>query len=366
MISSVYIHIPFCKKICSYCDFCKVFYNKKMVKEYLESLENEINTKYKGEIINTVYIGGGTPSSLSIKELKELFRIIKVFKLDKTYEFTIECNFDSITKEKLDLFKENGINRISFGLETINKDVLNELNRDLDIDYIREIIDYSNDIGLNNINLDLMYGFSFSNFDNLKKDIEFILSLDIKHISTYSLILEKNTLLDIKKYKNIDEDLDREMYEYIHATLKDNGFNHYEISNFAKVGYESRHNLVYWHNEEYYGFGVGASSYFDDLRISSSRSITNYNKKIYNYEYEELTNNDKYIYEIILGLRLKEGIDIDNFKKKFGFSIKKNYNIDKMIKDGKIVINNNHLKVPFNNWYVINRILLDFMEVNYE
>ena len=205
MISSVYIHIPFCKKICSYCDFCKVFYNKKMVKEYLESLENEITTKYKGETINTIYIGGGTPSSLSIKELKELFRIIKVFKLDKTYEFTIECNFDSITKEKLDLFKENGINRISFGLETINKDVLKKLNRDLDIDYVREIIDYSNDIGLNNINLDLMYGFSFSSFDNLKKDIEFILSLDIKHISTYSLIIEKNTLLDIKKYKNIDE-----------------------------------------------------------------------------------------------------------------------------------------------------------------
>lgn len=366
MISSVYIHIPFCNKICSYCDFCKIFYNKNMVKEYLESLENEINSKYKGETINTLYIGGGTPSSLSIKELKELFRIIKIFKLDKTYEFTIECNFDSITKEKLLLFKENGINRISFGLETINKDVLKELNRDLDTDYVREIIDYCNDIGINNINLDLMYGFSFSNFDNLKKDVEFILSLDIKHISTYSLIIEKNTLLDIKKCKNIDEDLDRKMYEYIHNTLKNNGFNHYEISNFAKNGYESKHNLTYWHNEEYYGFGVGAGSYFDDLRISSSRSITNYNKKIYNYEYEELTNNDKYIYEIILGLRLKEGIDLDNFKKKFGFSIKKNYNINKMIKDGKIVINNNYLKVPFNNWYVINRILLDFMEVNYE
>ena len=366
MLSSVYIHIPFCNKICSYCDFCKVFYNKKMVNEYLESLKNEVNTKYKGETINTLYIGGGTPSSLNINELKELFRIIEIFKLSDNYEFTIECNFDSITKEKLDLFKENGINRISFGLETINKDVLKKLNRDLDIDYVREIIDYSNDIGLNNINLDLMYGFSFSSFDNLKKDIEFILSLDIKHISTYSLIIEKNTLLDIKKYNNIDEDLDREMYEYIHNTLKDNGFNHYEISNFSKDGYESKHNLIYWHNEEYYGFGVGASSYFDDLRISSSRSITNYNKKIYNYEYEELTSNDKYIYEIILGLRLKEGIDLDNFKKKFGFSIKKNYNINKMIKDGKVVINNNHLKVPFNNWYVINRILLDFMEVNYE
>ena len=162
MISSVYIHIPFCKKICSYCDFCKVFYNKKVVNKYLESLENEINTKYKGETINTLYIGGGTPSSLSIKELKELFRIIKIFKLDNTYEFTIECNFDSITKEKLDLFKENGVNRISFGLETINKDVLKILNRDLDLDYVKEIIDYSNEIGLTNINLDLMYGFSFS------------------------------------------------------------------------------------------------------------------------------------------------------------------------------------------------------------
>ena len=366
MISSVYIHIPFCKKICSYCDFCKVFYNKKMVKEYLKSLKNEINTKYKGEMISTIYIGGGTPSSLDIKELKELFKIIKIFKLDKTYEFTIECNFDSITKEKLDLFKDNGVNRISFGLETINKDVLKVLNRDLDLDYVKEIIDYSNEIGLININLDLMYGFSFSNFDNLKKDLEFILSLDIKHISTYSLILEKNTLLDIKKYKSIDEDLDREMYDYIHTTLKENGFNHYEISNFAKDGYESKHNLIYWHNEEYYGFGVGASSYYDDLRITSSRSITNYNKMIYNYEYEELTNNDKYIYEIILGLRLKEGISLDNFKKKFGFSIRKNYNISRMVKEGKVVINNDYLKVPFNNWYVINTILLDFMEVNNE
>ena len=193
-VKSAYIHIPFCNKICSYCDFCKIFYNEEIVNRYLDELEVDINDSYQGEVLDTIYIGGGTPSSLNIKQLERLFNIISKLNKSKDVEFTIECNFD-VTYEKLDLFKRVGINRISFGLESINKKVLKVLDREVNKNKVIDIINYCHKIGLNNINVDLMYEVRDENINDLLDDIKFIKSLDITHVSTYSLILEEHKMV---------------------------------------------------------------------------------------------------------------------------------------------------------------------------
>ena len=205
MVKSCYIHIPFCEKICSYCDFCKMFYNEKLVDKYLDELENEIFSLYKGEKLETIYIGGGTPSCLNIKQLNRLFLIID--KLNKSYdvEFTIECNFSNTSKEKLELFKKYGVNRLSFGLETSNSKQLAFLERDESKDNTRRIIELARREGFNNINVDLMYALPGENIDDLEIDLKFIYSLDVEHISCYSLIIEEHTILNNKGTKEISE-----------------------------------------------------------------------------------------------------------------------------------------------------------------
>ena len=195
MVKSCYIHIPFCKKICSYCDFCKIFYNEQLVDKYLISLEKEIDSLYKNEILDTIYIGGGTPSSLNLNQLEKLFSIIDKLNKSKTIEYTIECNFETMSKEKLELFKKYGINRLSFGIESINEDNQKLLERENKEEEITNIIKTAKSLGFNNINVDLMYALPNETLEVLNKDIDFVLSLDIEHISTYSLIIEEHTKL---------------------------------------------------------------------------------------------------------------------------------------------------------------------------
>lgn len=357
-MKNCYIHIPFCNKICSYCDFCKLYYNKDLVNKYLDALEKEINKIYKGEVLETIYIGGGTPSSLSLDELERLFKILSVLNKDKNIEYTIENNFDSITEEKINLYKKYGINRLSFGIETTNNSYLKLLNRSLSKDKVRKIINYSKEIGITNINVDLIYALPNESINDLEKDIDFILSLDIPHISTYSLIIEDNTLLKINNYKNISEDLDSDMYKYICKRLKDNNFTHYEISNFSKEGYYSKHNLCYWNNKEYYGFGLGSSSYINNKRITNTRSITNYLKEAFIKEEEIIDINSKIEYEVILNLRKKEGIDIINFKDKYKKDLLSIYNYNELVDKEFLILNNNHLYIPEDKWYISNEIIV--------
>ena len=289
---SVYIHIPFCTSICSYCAFTKFYYDEKKVFKYLDTLEKEIKLNYKGELIKTIYIGGGTPSSLNINELKKLFDIIKIFKLDKNLEFTIEVNPENIDQEKLQLFKDNKVNRISMGVQSTNDKLLKFLGRNHDFNLVQEKINLIKNVGINNINVDLIYAIKDERLDDLKKDLDNILSLEVNHISTYSLMVEPHTLLNINKVSEIDEDLDYQMYKLICNKLKDNNFIHYEISNFSKKGYESRHNLVYWNNQHYYGFGLGASGYIDNIRYTTTTSLREYNSLNFIKEKEMLSKKD--------------------------------------------------------------------------
>ena len=354
-MKGVYIHIPFCEKICNYCDFCKILYDSKYVSKYLDSLEKEIKSRYKGEIVKSIYIGGGTPSSLNIDELDRLLSILTIFKLDNNYEYTIECNIESIDIDKINIFKSYGINRISFGVESFDKDIQKILGRCHNEDMIFDNI-YMTKKYFDNINIDLIYGVN-SNLDIVKRDIEKFLELDIPHISCYSLILEEHTKLYIDGHDYIDQDIDSDMYKYISNTLSKNGYKHYEISNYAKTGYESIHNKNYWVNGEYYGFGLGAVSYLDNYRISNTKNMTKYLKNTYidKKEYEDI--NVRKENDLILGLRLIEGINIDRFNKKYDDDLLNRDVIKELVNEKYLIVNNNYIKCNEEYIYLENIIL---------
>ena len=351
---SVYIHIPFCKKICKYCDFCKIFYNEELVDKYLNTLEKEIKTYYKNDLIKTIYIGGGTPSSLNEKQLLKLMETIKVFKLNKNYEFTFECNIEDINKNLLKILQENKVNRLSIGIESFNKKILNTLGRHYNFD-INEKINLAKKY-FSNINIDLMYGINNQTIKGLEDDLNQFVSLDITHISIYSLILEDNTILKINNYQELDEDIQREMYDYIRKYLSKNGYIHYEISNFAKPNYYSRHNLTYWNNNEYYGFGLGSSGFIEDVRYENTRSINKYLKNNYRLNEEYMTKEKNMENEMILGLRKVRGINKNTFYKKYNVYPEEIFNINKLNK------NKNNYYISLKYLYISNYILCDFID----
>lgn len=360
-MKSVYIHIPFCNEICTYCDFCKMYYDKNIINNYLDALEKEIKDRYKGETIKTIYIGGGTPNILNILELNKLFKIIDIFNKDKLEEYTIECNVELLDKEKLILFKEKGINRLSLGIQSFNDKILTILGRKHNKNEVFDKIKLSKEIGFNNINIDLIYGIKDQSIETLKKDLDLFLRLDINHISLYSLIIEPNTMLYINKYREIDESLNKEMYDYICNILDENNYKHYEISNYSKEGYKSLHNLVYWHNEEYYGFGLGASSYIDNERFDNTRNIFKYIEGNYILNKEILTKRQTMEYEMILGLRLIEGVNKDLFYQKYGEYIEDVFDIKELIDNKLLIDNNGYIYIPKDKLFIQNEILINFI-----
>ena len=361
-IKSIYIHIPFCSKLCTYCGFLKMYYYKKYASRYLDALLNELNEKYKNEEIETIYIGGGTPSVLSLDDLKKLFEMIKKIKLKDYYEFTVECNINDITIEKVKMFKKNKVNRISIGVQTFNQEILKKMNRNHTYELVKEKIALLKEYGIDNINIDLMYAFPDTKISDLKRDLELFFSLDIKHISTYSLMIEPHTMLYINKVKSIPEDLDRKMYDLICKEMNKHGYVHYEVSNFCIPGYESKHNLTYWNNEEYYGLGLGASGYVDNLRYTNTLSMDKYLLNNYVHEEEHLELKDKMVYELILGMRKIKGINIENFSKKYNKNLLENSKIKELIKNGDLINDDKYLRIPYNKIYVQNEILEEFLD----
>ncbi len=360
MVNSIYIHIPFCKSICSYCDFCKQFYNKNLVDKYLISLEKEINKRYKNDLINTIYIGGGTPSCLSVEQLNKLFAIIKKINLSEDYEFTIEANVNDITEEKLILFRDNNVNRISIGIETVNDKFMPFLNRYNDKNTI------INNINLvkryfDNFNLDLMYAFPSETVEDVLEDLKFVLLLEPKHISIYSLIIEEHTKLYIDKVMPIDDEIESNMYYSIISYLEENGYHQYEISNFSKEGYKSKHNLVYWNNLEYYGFGLGASGFVDKVRYTNNRNIDRYNNGDYVYEEEKISKQIDMENEMIFGLRKREGVNKSLFKSKYSFKVDDVFDIISLVESGLLEDDGNYIRLPLDRLYVSNSILVNFI-----
>lgn len=359
-VKHVYLHVPFCKSICSYCDFCKRFYEENLALSYLDALRKEIEKNYRKERIETLYIGGGTPSCLSKDCLQKLFDIASSFLIAEHLEFTFECNVEDITEELLIFLKSHGVNRLSIGVESVNAKLLSLLKRSHTRDQVKEAILLAKRY-FDNINLDLMYALPGETLEDLKEDLSFFLSLDVPHLSCYSLILEEHTFLSFQKVSPIDEDLDQAMYQFICHSFKEHGYLHYEISNFAKPTYESLHNLAYWKNEMYYGFGLSASGYLEDTRYRNTSSMKHYLEGKYRYEVEKLSKDDIMSYEMMLGLRKKEGVSKQEFFKKYQESVDEVFDYRKMVKEG-LLNEKDRLWISEENWYLSNEVLECFLE----
>lgn len=325
----IYVHIPFCKKKCDYCDFISYCGKDDLIEKYVDSVKKEIeHVKIKSEI-TTIYIGGGTPSYIDSKFIVQILEKIKEKNVAQDAEITIEVNPGTVTQEKLQDYIDCGINRISIGLQTTNDELLKQIGRIHNYEQFLETYKLAKKVGFKNINVDLMLGLPNQRIIDLKESLENVLKLAPEHISVYSLIVEEGTPIANKiengKLKLPDDELERNMYWYVKNTLELNGYKHYEISNFAKKGYESKHNMNCWNQMEYVGIGTAAHSYRDITRYSNTEDIKEYIKNVQKGEFEK----NRIIHEIqkeedskkefmLLGLRKIDGLKISEFKNKFG------------------------------------------------
>ncbi len=357
-MASVYIHIPFCKSICSYCDFPKILYNKDLVESYLEALKAEIDDAYEGEEVETLYIGGGTPSALSEYALEVLKEILQVFKLKEPYEFTFECNIGDIDDRLLYDLKEMGVNRLSIGIESFDKCKLDFMNRTANYKDAEKKMYLARKMGFDNISIDLMYGIPYERVSDLKKDLNAFLKLNPDHISTYALIIEDHTLCKIREDENIRAEEEAKMYNYIVSKLKKSGFDHYEVSNFARPGRASKHNLVYWKNDEYYGFGLGAGGYIKGFRYENTRSLDDYIKGNFRLNEHLVSKDEMMENEVMLGMRLMQGINIREFFDKYNVNIQEVFPVKPLIKSKELIYKNGYIFINPKYIYVMNEILL--------
>ena len=326
--TSAYVHIPFCTQICYYCDFSKVFIKNQPVDSYLEHLLEEFQS-YDIQKLRTLYIGGGTPTALSASQLEVLLKgLTKNLDLSVLEELTIEANPGDLDVDKIAVLKNSAVNRVSLGVQTFDDKMLKKIGRSHLEKDIYENIDRLKLAGFDNISIDLIYALPGQTMEQVKENVAKAIGLDIPHMSLYSLILENHTVFMNRmrrgKLPLPKEELEAEMFEYIIAELERAGFEHYEISNFSKSGFESRHNLMYWDNAEYYGIGAGASGYVNGVRYKNHGPIRHYlsaveegNARITE---EHLSQKEQMEEEMFLGLRKKSGVSMARFEEKFGRS----------------------------------------------
>ena len=331
--SSAYVHIPFCTQICYYCDFSKVFIKNQPVDAYLEHLIQETQSYEIGKL-RTLYIGGGTPTALSAQQLAYLLtELPKVMDLSEVEEFTIEANPGDLNPDKIAVLKDSQVNRVSLGVQTFDNKMLKKIGRSHQEQDIYDNVRHLKQAGFDNISIDLIYALPGQTMDQVKENVAKAIDLDIPHMSLYSLILENHTVFMNRmrrgKLPLPKEELEAEMFEYIIEELEKAGFEHYEISNFSKPGFESRHNLVYWDNAEYYGLGAGASGYVDGVRYKNHGPIRHYLEAVEagkaRITEEHLTLEEKMEEELFLGLRKKTGVSKARFEEKFGISFDQRY-----------------------------------------
>ena len=335
----IYIHIPFCKQKCYYCDFVSFSNKEEYIEKYVETLKREIDgydlSNYN---ITTIYIGGGTPSRIPSEKIQEILEKIKQ-KISENQtkwediEITIELNPGTVDEEKIKKYKEIGINRLSIGLQSTNNKLLKEIGRIHTFEDFKNTYNLVKKVGFENINVDLMIGLPNQTISYVKESLNEIIKLNPTHVSVYSLIVEENTkmekLINNKELQLPDEELERQMYWYVKNTLELNGYNHYEISNFAKKGKESKHNLNCWEQKEYIGLGLAAYSYLNGVRYGNTSDIEKYINVQDFFNRSELEESgirivdevqsleDKRKEYMLLGLRKIDGVSIQKFKEKF-------------------------------------------------
>ena len=376
----VYIHIPFCKKKCNYCDFISFCNKDNLIEEYIECLKKEIKEfNFLNKNVTTIYLGGGTPSYINSKFIVDVLKLIRE-KLSgnktswKDLEITIEVNPGTVTREKLEMYKKVGINRLSIGLQETNNNLLKQIGRIHTFEDFLDTYNLAKEVGFNNVNVDLMIALPNQKISDIKESLEKIVNLNPNHISVYSLIVEEGTLIEKQvnqgKLKLPSEEEERNLYWYVKNFLEISGYNHYEISNFAKKGQESKHNLNCWNQEEYIGFGLASHSYVNKTRFCNISNLEKYIENVKNNDFdknriieEKQTIEDEKKEFMMLGFRKIEGVSISKFKEKFSenplFLYRKELN--KLVNEGLIVVNLDNIKLTNKGLDLANIVFEEFV-----
>ena len=361
----LYVHIPFCNNICYYCDFTRCRYNEGLVNQYLDSLHFELLHRVNNFDLDTIYIGGGTPSSLSNDQLTRLLMMLKPYAVN-TIEYTFEANPDSLTLDKIMILKKFGVNRISLGVQSTNNRLLKLVNRYHDLNMVKEVIDNLIDNGISNISIDLIYSLPTQTMDEWKETIKEVLLLKIKHVSLYSLTIEENSVFNKKGFSNLDSETETNMYFYAVETLNKANINQYEIANFSYEGFESKHNIGYWKYDDFYGVGLGASCKLNDNRFDNTTNFMNYFKHDFiNIDYK-LSKKDNMFEMIMMSLRMKSGLDKKLFKYRYHEDVDKIFSeaININVNRENLINSSDNLKCTAKGLAILNTILEDFIEVS--
>ena len=370
----LYIHIPFCKQKCNYCDFVSFSNKNELIESYKTALIKEIRNKNINKYnLGTIYIGGGTPSILDSKYIIDILSELKN-NISKNAEITIEVNPGTANEEKLKDYKDIGINRLSIGLQSTDNNILRQIGRIHTFEEFLNVYNIARKVGFNNINVDLMLGLPNQTLEMLEKSTKEVLNLNPEHISIYSLILEENT----KMWEQVNEgtmelpseEVERQMYWKVKELLEDKGYIHYEISNFAKEGYKSKHNFDCWEQKEYIGVGLSAHSYIDKIRFSNTTNLEEYIDNINNGDFnknitihEKQTEEDTKKEYMLLGLRKIEGISIKKYKNKFGENpiFKYRQELNKLVQGNLIEIDGDSIKLTEKGLDLANLVWEEFV-----
>lgn len=364
----IYIHIPFCVRKCKYCDFVSFPDMADGFSGYVSDVIDEM-AEYRGERVDTVFIGGGTPTVLPYQELGSLIEAcFKNFNIASDYEFTVEANPETVNADKIKAMLFGGVNRISVGAQSFNDAELKKIGRIHDAKTAYNTICQLKEMGFDNINLDLMTALPDQTVQSLSNTLETAVSLPVTHISAYSLIIEENTPLE-REYSRRElvlpsEDEDRKMYKMTVETLRKSGFNQYEISNFAKSGFECRHNKKYWKTEEYIGLGLAAHSYLDGKRFYNTSDLTEYmSGRKHSSDVTVLTERDKIGEFMIMGLRLNSGVSEAEFLRRFGKAVDEMYakELEKFVNGGFLVRKDGKIALSDKGRDVSNSVLCEFV-----
>jgi len=370
--SSAYIHVPFCQHRCGYCDFTLVAQKDHLIDEYLKAMEQQLAEAEAGIELKTLFLGGGTPTHLSIDQLQRLFdAVFSRFQLAADYEFSIEANPLNLSEEKIDFLKQVGVNRVSLGVQSFDADILTFLERDHQPQQVLEIVQALQS-RIENVSLDLIFAVPGQTLQDWKSSLATAVQLNIPHISTYGLTIEKGTSFwSRQKAGNFDlpeEDLAGDMYEFALEFLAAKGLQHYEISNFARPGYECLHNEVYWTGHPYFGFGPGAASYLNGKRKQNHRSVITWLKRIAAgespiAEQEELSPENRAREAIIFSLRRRAGINVSEFAARYGFDLYdlSNAAIQKHVQAGFLEETPTHIRLTQAGCLLADSVVIDFL-----
>jgi putative oxygen-independent coproporphyrinogen III oxidase len=378
MARGVYIHIPFCHQICNYCDFNKVYFKNQPVDDYIEAVGKEIamvveRAPEQFQQVETIYLGGGTPTALSAAQITRLLELIQAsIPIKKLKEFSSEANPDELSVDKLEALLNGGVNRLSMGVQSFDQSLLKKLGRTHSNEHVYKTIEQAKKAGFQDLSIDLMYGLPGQTMEQWEDTLDKALALDLPHYSAYSLIVEPKTIFYIQYAKGKlhlpTEDLEAEMYDVLMRRMADKGKKQYEISNFAIEGHESTHNKIYWDNDEYAGFGAGAHGYMNGQRYSNIGPIKKYidslkNNELPTFQTHEVTLNEKCEEQMFLGLRKNEGVSFEEFETKLGVSMKSQFGsvIDHLLQQGLLIEDGKGVKLSQKGRFIGNEVFQQFL-----